>query len=404
MKSVLRLATVDPDERSRNSLKTMLLGVDTVWLEAECSRYEFFMDVVRQTQPDIALVNIDSNHARAIQLVGEVSRAVTNCAVLVVSSSTEGSLILQAMRNGAREFLNMPLLLDDFIAALDRIRVSMGGSSGEGAGRVGKIISIAGVGGGVGSTALVVNAAASLAQDPGNSPVIIDLDLTLGDADVWLDIIPEYTIRDVADNISRLDYGLLKRSLTRHDCGAYLLPRPVDLETGDAMKPDDLRRILALLKATFSHLIIDVSKSFGKLDLSAMEVSDKVLLVTQLDLSCLRNVVRITQFLDNFPAIKEKVEIVVNRMGLEDADISLTKALETIGRSVFWQLPNDYATMVGARNNGAPLCQFAPKARLTRSINDMVRQLSSGEPGPKKEDEAPKKKSGLFGLFAGRGN
>jgi pilus assembly protein CpaE len=403
MKSVLRLATVDPDERSRNSLKTMLLGVDTVWLEAECSRYEFFMDVVRQTQPDIALVNIDSNHARAIQLVGEVSRAVTNCAVLVVSSSTEGSLILQAMRNGAREFLNMPLLLDDFIAALDRIRVSMGGSSGEGAGRVGKIISIAGVGGGVGSTALVVNAAASLAQDPGNSPVIIDLDLTLGDADVWLDIIPEYTIRDVADNISRLDYGLLKRSLTRHDCGAYLLPRPVELETGDAMKPDDLRRILALLKATFSHLIIDVSKSFGKLDLSAMEVSDKVLLVTQLDLSCLRNVVRITQFLDNFPAIKEKVEIVVNRMGLEDADISLTKALETIGRSVFWQLPNDYATMVGARNNGAPLCQFAPKARLTRSINDMVRQLSSGEPGPKKEDEAPKKKSGLFGLFAGRG-
>ena len=404
MKSVLRLATVDPDERSRNSLKTMLLGVDTVWLEAECSRYEFFMDVVRQTQPDIALVNIDSNHARAIQLVGEVSRAVTNCAVLVVSSSTEGSLILQAMRNGAREFLNMPLLLDDFIAALDRIRVSMGGSSGEGAGRVGKIISIAGVGGGVGSTALVVNAAASLAQDPGNSPVIIDLDLTLGDADVWLDIIPEYTIRDVADNISRLDYGLLKRSLTRHDCGAYLLPRPVELETGDAMKPDDLRRILALLKATFSHLIIDVSKSFGKLDLAAMEVSDKVLLVTQLDLSCLRNVVRITQFLDNFPAIKEKVEIVVNRMGLEDADISLTKALETIGRSVFWQLPNDYATMVGARNNGAPLCQFAPKARLTRSINDMVRQLSSGEPGPKKEDEAPKKKSGLFGLFAGRGN
>ena len=404
MKSVLRLATVDPDERSRNSLKTMLLGVDTVWLEAECSRYEFFMDVVRQTQPDIALVNIDSNHARAIQLVGEVSRAVTNCAVLVVSSSTEGSLILQAMRNGAREFLNMPLLLDDFIAALDRIRVSMGGSSGEGAGRVGKIISIAGVGGGVGSTALVVNAAASLAQDPGNSPVIIDLDLTLGDADVWLDIIPEYTISDVADNISRLDYGLLKRSLTRHDCGVYLLPRPVELETGDAMKPDDLRRILALLKATFSHLIVDVSKSFGKLDLSAMEVSDKVLLVTQLDLSCLRNVVRITQFLNNFPAIKDKVEIVVNRMGLEDADISLKKALETIGRSVFWQLPNDYATMVGARNTGAPLCQFAPKARLTRSINDMVRQLSSGEPGPKKEDEAPKKKSGLFGLFAGRGN
>ena len=34
MKSVLRLATVDPDEQTRNSLKTMLLGIDTVWLDA----------------------------------------------------------------------------------------------------------------------------------------------------------------------------------------------------------------------------------------------------------------------------------------------------------------------------------------------------------------------------------
>lgn len=402
MKSVLRLATVDPDERTRNSLKSMLLGIDTVWLEAECSRYEFFMDVAQQTQPDIALINVDSNHARGVQLVGEVSRALPNCSVLVVSSSQEGSLILQVMRNGAREFLNMPLQLDDFIAALDRIRISLGGNAGDGNVRVGQIITVAGVGGGVGSTAMVVNMAASLAQDPANSPVIIDLDLTLGDADVWLDIIPEYTIRDVSENISRLDYGLLKRSLTRHECGVYLLPRPVELETGEAIKPDDLRRILALLKATFSHLIVDVTKSFSRLDLSVMEVSDKVLLVTQLDLSCLRNVVRIMQFLEQVPGIKEKVEIVVNRAGLEDNDISLNKALETIGRSVFWQLPNDYATMVGARNNGLPLCQFAPKARLTRSMNDMVRALTATDSNGKTAEEQPKKKGGLFGLFAGK--
>ncbi len=402
MKSVLRLATVDPDERTRNSLKSMLLGIDTVWLEAECARYEFFMDVAQQTQPDIALINVDANHAKGVQLVGEVSRALPNCSVLVVSASQEGSLILQVMRNGAREFLNMPLQLDDFIAALDRIRLSTGGAAGDGNVRVGQIITVAGVGGGVGSTALVVNTAASLAQNPANSPVIIDLDLTLGDADVWLDIIPEYTIRDVSENISRLDYGLLKRSLTRHDCGVYLLPRPVELETGEPIKPDDLRRILALLKATFSHLIVDVTKSFGRLDLSVMEVSDKVLLVTQLDLSCLRNVVRVMQFLEQVPGIKEKVEIIVNRAGLEDNDISLNKALETIGRKVFWQLPNDYATMVGARNNGMPLCQFAPKSRLTRSVNDMVRLLTSTEPGTKPAEELPKKKSGLFGLFAGR--
>jgi pilus assembly protein CpaE len=400
MKSVLRIATMDPEESTRNLLKTLLLGIDTVWLEAECSRYEFFMDVIQQTQPDMALINVDSNPQQAIDLIGGITRTAPQCAVLVISDSQEGSLILQVMRNGAREFLNMPLLLDDFIAALDRIRTALGGTDGENAGNTGQIISIVGVGGGVGSTSMSVNIAAALAQDPANSPVIIDLDLTLGDADVWLDIIPDYTIRDVSENISRLDYGLLKRSLTRHDCGVFLLPRPVEVERQDLVRPDDLRRILALLKATFSHLIIDASKSFGPLDMSAMEVSDRILVVTQLDLTCLRNVVRVIQFLNQANGLDKKVDIIVNRMGLEDTDISLNKALETIGRDVFWQLPNDYATMVGSRNNGIPLTQFAPKARLTRSMNDLTKRLSMSEEDQARHVVTEQKKGGLFGLFS----
>ncbi|HIF00387.1 MAG TPA: CobQ/CobB/MinD/ParA nucleotide binding domain-containing protein [Planctomycetes bacterium] len=400
MKSVLRIATMDPDEATRNLLKTLLLGIDTVWLEAECSRYEFFMDVIQQTQPDMALINVDGNPQQAIDLIGEITRTVPQCAVLVTSNSQEGSLILQVIRQGAREFLNMPLQLDDFVAALDRIRAALGGTDGEGAGSASQIVTVVGVGGGVGSTSMCVNVAAALAQDPANSPVIIDLDLTLGDADVWLDIIPDYTIRDVTENVSRLDYGLLKRSLTRHDCGVYLLPRPVEVESQDLVQPDDLRRILALLKATFSHLIIDASKSFGPLDMSAMEVSDRILVVTQLDLTCLRNVVRVIQFLEQANGLDKKVEIVVNRMGLEDTDISLNKALETIGREVFWQLPNDYATMVGSRNNGIPLTQFAPKARLTRSINDLTKRLSMSEDERANHVVTEKKKGGLFGLFS----
>ena len=131
-----------------------------------------------------------------------------------------------------------------------------------------------------------------------------------------------------------------------------------------------------------------------------MEVSDRILVVTQLDLTCLRNVVRVIQFLNQANELDKKVDIIVNRMGLEDTDISLNKALETIGRDVFWQLPNDYATMVGSRNNGIPLTQFAPKARLTRSMNDLTKRLSMSEEDQAKHVVAEKKKGGLFGLFS----
>ena len=38
MSNVLRLAIVDPSDASREALKSTMLGLETVWLEAECSR------------------------------------------------------------------------------------------------------------------------------------------------------------------------------------------------------------------------------------------------------------------------------------------------------------------------------------------------------------------------------
>lgn len=403
MDNVIRLALVDPNDSTRASLKNLLLGLDMVWLEAEASRYEFFTDVVTQTQPDIALIVLDSDPAKALALVAKIAQSVSKCAVLVVSSSQEGSLILQAMRNGAKEFLSFPLKLEDFLAALDRIEHIKGGGDGSGHVRSSHVITIAGVEGGLGCTALAVNMASILAQNERNSVVVIDLDLALGDADVWLDIIPDYTIQDVAENISRLDYSLLKRSLSKHDCGAFLLPRPVQIEDFSAFSADELRRVVAMLKATFTHLILDVGKSFSPLDMAAMEVSDTVLLVTQLDLPSLRNVVRILQYVDQRDDdLADKFKIVVNRLGLEESQISTNKALETIGREIFWQIPNDYSTMVEARNNGVPLIKQAPRAKITRCIEELAHHFSDGLPSNATEDSATTRKKFLG--FLGVGN
>lgn len=402
MKNVVRLAIVDPKDSSRSMLKHLLLGIDTVWLEAECSNFDYFADVALQTQPDIALICLDSNPEKGLELVGRVSQSMPGCAVLVVSSSQEGSIILKAMRNGAKEFLSYPLNLEDFLAALDRIRQTSGSKPGEGPARASEVITIAGVSGGVGCTSLAINLACVLAQNERNNVAIIDLDLSLGDADVWLDIIPDYTIQDVAENINRLDYALLKRSLTKHDCGAFLLPRPVHMDVRPSFTPDELRRMIALLKATFTHLVIDVSKSYSPIDIAAMEASNSVLLVTQLDLPCLRNVVRLLQFFDQQEKMADKVKVIVNRLGLQDTQISLTKALETIGRDVFWQVPNDYATMVESRNNGVPLLTHAPRARLTREIERLANALSGSNPADAPPAEEAKPKKGLFSFLGGK--
>lgn len=401
MTSVVRLAIVDPKDSSRNALKNLLVGLDTMWLEAECSRYDYFVDVVAQTHPDIAVISLDYDPAKGLALVGKLTQELPTTSVLVVSSSQEGSVILQAMRNGAKEFLALPLRLEDFLGAIDRIQQQRSGRSDQQA-RSSRVISVAGVSGGVGCTSLAINLACQLAKNERNSVAIIDLDFSLGDADVWLDIIPVYTIQDVAENISRLDYALLKRSLTKHACGAFLLPRPVQLDEHNYMTPDQLRRVIALLKATFTHLVIDLSKSYSTLDMTALEISDVALVVAQLDLSCLRNVVRIMQFFDQREGLTDKVRVVVNRQGLEDTQISMNKALETIGRQISFTIPNDYATMVEARNNGVPLMEQAPRAKITKAIETIAMSVSDSTP-VKNETEEPKKlKRSLFS-FLGSG-
>ena len=54
----------------------------------------------------------------------------------------------------------------------------------------------------------------------------------------------------------------------------------------------------------------------------ALETATQVLLVTQLDLPCLRNVVRLMMSFGEINGLKDKVKIVVNRVGLDAGQIS----------------------------------------------------------------------------------
>ncbi len=384
MSNVLRLAIVDPNDATRESLKNMLLGMDATWLEAESSRYEFFVDIVGQTNPDIGVVGIDADPEKALVLIENLREAAPECSILVVSSSSDGQLILRAMRAGAKEFLTHPIGVEELVPALERISSQRGGREGKTRGC--RVLAVAGATGGVGSTSLAVNLGCVLAARESNTVAVIDLDLSLGDADVFLDTIPDYTLVDVMQNITRLDFTLLKRSMTKHASGLYLLPRPVQLQDISLITADGIKRVFGLLKATFSHVVIDLSKSYNAVDMAALEAANNVLLVTQLDLPCLRNVVRLMMSFEEVEGLKDKVRIVVNRVGLDNGHISLKKAQETIGREIFWQLPNDYRVMVEMRNNGVPLIEQAPRAGITQSLVALADELAGGAKDDGRED------------------
>src|SRR5262249_34282167 len=149
----------------------------------------------------------------------------------------DGQSILQALRAGAKEFLTAPVVLEELLLVLNRLRqaratvIADGSVSVNGAAKVESlVVSLLGSRGGVGCTSLAVNLGCNLAGDSRYNVALVDLDLALGDADVALDLIPDYTLADVAMNIDRLDMTFLRRSLCKHPSGLSVLPHPVQME------------------------------------------------------------------------------------------------------------------------------------------------------------------------------
>jgi pilus assembly protein CpaE len=223
---------------------------------------------------------------------------------------------------------------------------------------------------------------------------LVDLDLALGDADVALDLVADHTLADIALNIDRLDMTFLRRSLAKHATGVSLLPHPIQMEDAGLIREEHLQRVIGLLRASYTHLILDLSKSFSATDVTALRMADVILLVAQLELSSLRNVVRMLLALGAEESLAERIHVVLNRVDGE-ADISLRKAEETIGKSVYWQLPNDPKLLTEARNQGVPLVALAPRSKIQQSFVGLAHALDGTE------DSAPKEvKSGWGKIFS----
>jgi pilus assembly protein CpaE len=384
-----RIVFCDPSDLSREHIRGLLLGLDFAFLDAECKRYEAFYDIVADNPPDLALINLDADRVKALQLIGQLAGHFPQVPLLVVSSNH--GAILEALQGGARNFLTEPFGLEDLLRvvrkSLHETGQSAASSNGTGliarSGADSQVIAVLGSRGGVGSTTLATNLACCIAADPDNQVALIDLDLALGDAGVHLSITPSYTLADLAANIDKLDLNFLKRSMARHEStGLSFLDRPVQVADIDGIEGGHVERVCNLLKLSYTHLVVDLSKRFTAQDAAAMNLADTILLVTQLELTSVLNATRVLQALAAFDDVGDALRVVLNRAGAEEIEderhrISPKKAEEIIGKPFFWQVPFDPRAVSAARNEGVPLIKCAPRSRAHQSIQGLAAVLTN---------------------------
>ncbi|MEJ7748026.1 MAG: response regulator [Candidatus Limnocylindrales bacterium] len=224
--------------------------------------------------------------------------------------------------------------------------------------------------GGVGTTTIATNVAIVAAQRRPERVVLVDLDLQFGGVATHLNLDPRQTIADaVRDDAALREPELLRTYTTRHHSGLHVLASPTRPESAQGITPDHVAHIIGTLLEAFESVVIDAGSVLDERALSVFEAAETVILPVYPEISALKAVHGLLDYLNGAGTIGAKATLVLNNVFARE--ILKPRDIESaLGTKISLDLPYDPFLYLKAVNEGVPIVMGAPRSpaaeRLTR--------------------------------------
>jgi pilus assembly protein CpaE len=378
----LSVVIVATDNEQRAVLQVLVDGTSVARTVHTCASFPVAASDpvtrrVRTANPDVTLVDIPAdNPPLALRAIELLHQEMPDAAIFAIGNLNQPQVIVNAMRAGAREFIERPTNTTDLLEAF--VRLTTAQRRGRQEGIRGKVFSVINAKGGNGATTVAVNLALALQSAYGQT-ALVDL-APLGHAALHMNLKPVFNVADATRNLHRMDASLLESFMTRHSGGLQLLagtnvPAAVDPSTAEFV------RLFDMLVTHYRYVVVDASSRFDAASRLIASLSEIVLLVACSDVASLWSAARVQQYLGETGS-RERVRLVLNRFrkvsGFSEAD-----AEAAVGAKLLWRIPNQYFAISGAIDRGTPVMDqrnseiarcFAGLAQeLTRNDTDVKR-------------------------------
>jgi pilus assembly protein CpaE len=337
-------------------------------------------------QPDVVVIDLRGGQPLPAA-VSALKRQHPTTPVLLVTSTLDPTVVLDAMRAGVNECVAEPLQPAELETAVTRLLVHKQPAAS------GQVFAFIGAKGGVGTTTAAVNVATELSRAAPNRTLLIDLHLAHGDAAVFLGVEPRFSVIDALDNIHRFDDAFFKGLVAPSPAGPHLLASS-DRQLAQTSSVQRVRSLVEFATQLYRYVVLDVPRSDAAA-LDALDQASRIVVVANQELATVRNASRIAAALRQRYG-QDRITVIVNRVD-SHAEIGRDDVEKVVGTRVVHLVPSDYRMALRALNKGRPLA-LDNHNKLAASFRELARDLAGVAPARPAAPES----SGLFGLLKGR--
>jgi pilus assembly protein CpaE len=222
--------------------------------------------------------------------------------------------------------------------------------------------------GGVGTTTIATNVAVVAAQRKADRVILVDLDLQFGGVATHLNLSPKLTIVDaVRDEAALREPDLLRTYAVRHQSGLHVLAAPNTPEASELITADHISHILGTLIEGYDAVVVDAGSILDERVLRVFESAETIVLPVHPEMSALKAVHGLMDYLNEAGSIGNKSTFVLNNMFARE--ILKPRDIEAVlGTHITTDLPYDPFLYLKAVNEGVPVVLGAPRSPAAEQL------------------------------------